>query len=81
MLTTRNRHPFHQQRAALFGTAYQHIISHRRNAAQHGFQVASDGDFFDCMADFAIFHPLARYAARVVSGNGIDTMPEQLGHQ
>src|SRR4051812_29936646 len=74
-------HVLDQDRAALAARAHQHIAAHRDDALEHLAQVPGDGDLLHREADLAALDPIARGAARVVAGDQVDTVPEQLGDE
>src|SRR5512138_3504550 len=77
----RNGHSVDEDRAARAPAAHQHVGPDRRDAAEHVAQVAGDGDLLHGVANYAALDPVARRAARIVAGNEVDALAEELGHQ
>jgi hypothetical protein len=74
-------HALDQDGTDLLRAAHFDVIADGGDAAQHLAQVAGDGDFLHRIGDLALFHPVARGAARIVAGDVIHALAEQLGDQ
>src|SRR5580765_6147853 len=78
---SRDGHVVDQDRAAGTAAAHQHVAADRGHALEDVAQVAGDGDLLHRVADLAAFHPVAGGAARIVAGDEVDAVAEQLGDQ
>src|SRR5690349_22440811 len=73
-----NRHPVDEDRAARAPAAREDVGSDRDDALEHVAQIAGDGDFLHRELDLAAVDPVARGAARVIAGDEVDSMAEEL---
>src|SRR5688572_16868177 len=78
---SRDGHVVDQDRAAGAAAAHQHVAADGADALEDVAQVAGDGDLLHRVADLAALDPVAGGAARIVSGDEVDAVAEQLGHQ
>src|SRR3954471_2249827 len=78
---SRNGHVVDQDRAGRAAAAHQHVAADRADALEHVSQITGDGDLLHRIADLAAFDPVAGGAARVVAGDEVDAVAEELGDE
>src|SRR5262245_20807983 len=74
-------HALDENRAAGAAAAHHDVVADGADAAEHVAQVAGDGDLLHREADLAALDPVAGGAARVVAGDEVDALAEQLGDE
>src|SRR5215831_14510354 len=78
---SRDGHVLDEDRAAALGAAHHGVAPASDDAAVYVLQVSRHGHLLDRERDLAVLDPIARGAARVVAGDEVDAVAEQLGDE